>query len=462
MIRFSSSAKAINGVFAVPKDSSNDRLIIDARNCNKMFLKPEKVELPGPDYTSRLAADRPFFVAKVDLADFYHRIRLPSWMHEYLALPPLTENELSELGVSADCQYPLLTTLPMGWSHSVLVAQRAHLELIRRSGLIPESSFVCSGNDFRLDRLRVQVYIDDVIFYGPDSSEIARVQDDYCNLVDAAGLPHKPSKRFAPTADGLLCLGLLVHGRRRTVGMDPRALRMLSLETEKLIHRGFCSGLELASLVGRWSWAFLVSRPAFSVFRSVYRFIRVANRRRFRLWDSVARELQVASGLAPLLVADLAQEFHPTVVATDASSTGLGVVALDSSASTVRELVTSSGASLSSPGELPSRLRHARQRTIVSSRWQTREHINVLEMRAVFTALRWVVSRPSAFGSRVLLLTDSMVVAFAIRKGRSSSFPLLRLLRSLAAIQLASSVRLVVNWVGTTQNPADLASRKFV
>ena len=67
---------------------------------------------------------------------------------------------------------------------------------------------------------------------------------------------------------------------------------------------------------------------------------------------------------------------------------------------------------------------------IVSYPWQREEHINVLEFRALDTAVRWVLSHPCATGARVVSWCDSMVVMFAVRKGRTSAFKLLRRMRA--------------------------------
>jgi ribonuclease HI len=100
-------------------------------------------------------------------------------------------------------------------------------------------------------------------------------------------------------------------------------------------------------------------------------------------------------------------------------------------------------------------------RTIVSSRWRRPEHINVLELRALTTAVRWVLSFRQALNCRLLVLCDSQVVVGAVTKGRSSSQLLLRRLRYLAAMALASGLRLTVRWVASADNPADGPSRNF-
>ena len=130
MVEFTTTPKVVNGVFGVPKDGDAIRLIIDARPANSVFSDPSPVQLPTPDLLAQLVAprDKPFYVAKVDLDNFYHRIRLPTWMRPYFALPSVHACDVDLIG---DHQvYPMCTTLPMGWSHSVLVAQVAHEHFI--------------------------------------------------------------------------------------------------------------------------------------------------------------------------------------------------------------------------------------------------------------------------------------------------------------------------------------------
>jgi hypothetical protein len=98
--------------------------------------------------------------------------------------------------------------------------------------------------------------------------------------------------------------------------------------------------------------------------------------------------------------------------------------------------------------------------TIVSSRWSQREHINVLELRALTTAIRWALSHPHSLARRLLLFSDSSVVVFSVSKGRSSSFQILRRLRYLSAMVLAAGLQLFVRWLPSSSNPADGPSRR--
>ena len=99
--------------------------------------------------------------------------------------------------------------------------------------------------------------------------------------------------------------------------------------------------------------------------------------------------------------------------------------------------------------------------TIVAARWRRADHINVLELRALHTAVKWVLSHPHSTGNRVRALCDSTVVIGAVRKGRSSSRPLLRRLRALSAWVMGGGLRLELGWVPSAYNPADEPSRRF-
>ena len=96
---------------------------------------------------------------------------------------------------------------------------------------------------------------------------------------------------------------------------------------------------------------------------------------------------------------------------------------------------------------------------VIAGQWHYREHINVLELRAVELAVRWCASRPGTAGLRLFLLSDSQVVVAGMLKGRSSSYSLLPTYRRLACFDLATGTRLLPIWIRSGDNPADAASR---
>lgn len=99
-------------------------------------------------------------------------------------------------------------------------------------------------------------------------------------------------------------------------------------------------------------------------------------------------------------------------------------------------------------------------KTVASWRWVGRkEHINVLELRAVLTSLRWRVERQRRLRTKFIHLVDSLVCLHALSRGRSSSKKLKRTLLRTNALLLVSKTQALWAYVHTKQNPADAPSR---
>lgn len=102
-----------------------------------------------------------------------------------------------------------------------------------------------------------------------------------------------------------------------------------------------------------------------------------------------------------------------------------------------------------------------RWRTIAGWKWLgTREHINVLELRAVLTSVKWRVEKQKKLHTKFVHLVDSLVCLHALSRGRSSSKKLKRTLLRTNALLLASRSQAVWAYVHTRQNPADAPSRR--
>ena len=108
---------------------------------------------------------------------------------------------------------------------------------------------------------------------------------------------------------------------------------------------------------------------------------------------------------------------------------------------------------------IPSRL--WRWKVIGSWSWQnTNDHINLLELRAIWTCLRWRIERKRSVKSRFLHLTDSAVCLNALVRGRSSSRKLRPLISRINALLLAGRVHPLWGYVSSATNPADRPSRR--
>lgn len=492
MISFTRTPMAVNGVFGVDKDSGAAiRLIIDARPVNSMFPPSPHINLPTPDIIAQfsLPPGSTLFAAKADLDNFYHRIRLPPQWWPYFALPAINSSLLKLNDYPRNTiVYPCCTTLPMGFSHSVFIAQAAHEHIINtRVPLLPQCDRLirlttptdhCVAaaipappvTDYSINRIRHSVYIDDLNIYGAasDVEVMNAALDQYLDAMDAANLPAKPSKVVRPSCDGVECLGIMVNGSSCEVGMSVPKLQILRSSTLALLDRGYCTGRELASIVGRWNWAMLIRRPAMAVFSAVYRYIECAQLSVYTLWPSVRRELWCAAHLAPLLFARINADFAPVVIATDASEVGCGVVYANTTSSLVPRTLAvhhvTPGAS--SPPVIQSFITSSDWKCPISHRWDREEHINGLEVRSVLAAVRWAVKCPHVLSpssinhSRIVMLCDSAVTVGAITKGRSSSHTLLRPIRSISSLLLAAGLYISLKWISTHINPADAASRR--
>ena len=81
-------------------------------------------------------------------------------------------------------------------------------------------------------------------------------------------------------------------------------------------------------------------------------------------------------------------------------------------------------------------------RTAVEGVWKyPSEHIKVKEMRVCFMAVRRATRRVRCVGRRALFLTDNMVAACSLEKGRARAWGLNSLCRRVAACAVATSLR---------------------
>jgi len=512
LVSFTSTPFSVNGLFTIPKPDGELRLIIDARPTNACHSLPLAPLLPDPSLLSQLFCDEsaPVFVAKVDIKSFYNCLLLPEYLLPWFALPAVDASLVGLDPSEAPLVFPCFRAVPMGWAHSVWLAQRAHRHILYRFSCLRPVDELRSGNDFLLDRLRHFVYIDDVGFLGPDLSECERALLSVEAAYSAVGLVSHPSKRRLPSSSPCELMGVEVDGSAGVVGVSPLRIRRLCDASLFLISRRWSTGREMQVLLGHWAWLLLLRRPAFSIFSSAYRFARVFKNGSGTLWPSVVSELRLAVAVAPLLFVDLRAPFSPRVVAVDASVAGLGVsfatvpvadvaalagapfpsgsyVQLDPRPSAAVRVPLGSalrrrvplwavewsligGVSavvrtqpgvrfVPVPSALPPSVSSACWSTAISAQWALPAHINALECHSAATAVRWLLSFPTTVRKRFVLLSDSRVAVGCLSKGRSSSYALLRVSRKFAALVLSSGLSVSFRWIRSEMNPADGPSR---
>lgn len=523
MIAFTRAPKAVNGLFAVEKDADADRLIIDAQPANRLFADPPHVSLPNPSHLVQLQveAGSKMYLAKSDLSNFYHQLRLPEEWQPYFSLPPLTLRECAQLGLPCVPDlpplHPMCVTLPMGFSHAVFLAQRAHEHVLYRHAasqqqqqppseqqqqqqrqhqqqqqppspaLLRRDNILCMDSPL-VDRCVHGLYIDDLWLMSPRFEDIERQYRACLAAYAFAGLPDSIKKREPPlqSPKPIKAIGVRMDGIQLTLSIAVEDRLKLARATISLLQSPTVTGKQLSQLIGSWTWCILLRRSSLCVLQHVYRYIAVAGDQPYVLWPSVRRELQCLLCLVPLLHTNMAARFFPLAYASDASEFAGGVVAapLTPSFSTALYPLSSSprfnllplqrlpesSSALRMPVDfvdhvdslivdLRPRMEPSLWRVLIASRWRAQQHINVLELHAVLLALRHALSSPTSASARIFMLVDSAVAYYTLWKGRSSSPALLPVLRQINSHLLVTGASLQPCWIPSAWNPADAPSR---
>ena len=520
MIGTTTTPKAVNSVFTVEKDKDSDRLIIDAKQANTYFIDSPHVSLPTPSDLASLSIPKGYTImsAKTDLSNYYHHIKIPYWISEYLALPSVTMRELG-LADSNELVYPICLTLPMGWSHSVFVAQSIHEHILYKHNILNKYSNILNMITPDITQYPIHcIYIDDLVLL-----MAVPIGTTHCVLFESvfnsilfcytySGLVVKQSKMVRPTIGPITVLGVYISGT--VICIEQSKLNSLIQETITCLCATTVTGHYLSTLIGSWCWVMLLNRPLLSILRYVYRYISIADQREFILWPCVQKELVQLIGLSSLLYIDLCSTFSSRLYATDASEQGAGVVStfLSSSLSSrlwplyyqqiqaiecekerwifphrfvetkkkKKEYIYNKGqftsnyymlqpschklAKWDNPISFQKILKDKCQWSyVINYKWKyIHQNIAQLEASSLLLALQHLSSLShSSLSHRVFVLLDSAVLYYAIKKGRSSSSSLSLLVSSISSICIATGIRICPLWVPSKWNPADTPSRFF-
>ena len=426
------------GYFAVKKDDKL-RLIADGRpaNARRTGGIPLDVHLPTPEDLAALHVPPGSRLLKFkhDVSAMFHRFIVPPWLQLLFCLAGLSPDQLRAIGRDPfGPNIPVLRTLAMGWIDAVFLMQCVMERLM--SKVISPTRFLTAGPTLASGPV-LAIYIDDTIGAGlsPRDDRVMRVLDNNVAAVLADhGVPEKFEKHVPATIAPMDALGCELLANR--IAPTPKRKLALFSKTRAVLAAGSVRGIDLEPLLGLWAWAFLLCRPAFSIFHASYRFCAVAGDRVFVLWPSVRRELVIALALLPFIEAPLSLPLASRRYASDASSDhGGALVSMPRSQSSCRLWLW--------------RLEWAR-------RWMwLGDHINELEIRALLPAYERHLSR------RILLLTDSSVAVGALSKGRSPSWRINLLARRSLALRLLTGNILLLHHIPSVLNPADAHSRGY-
>ena len=89
-------------------------------------------------------------------------------------------------------------------------------------------------------------------------------------------------------------------------------------------------------------------------------------------------------------------------------------------------------------------------------------HINVQEMEALLSSLKWRTRGHAGIGCRSVHFVDSQVCMAIVAKGRSSSLQLRSTLLRINSLVLAANLAPAFCYVKSAENPADAPSRWYL
>ena len=461
----STASAAVQGVFGVPK-GDRARLILNAKAANALCEVPPDPQLPLIESLVKLIVPpgERLHLSLLDLSDYYHGLLLPSFLRELFGLPVVMVD-----GVE---WFPRWVTLPMGFSWAVYLAQLAHVHTLRsRSPLYAHSIDLVGPAIPRVltpGESVASTYIDDVLGISLERERSVRLIQEV-KAVEVSEV-REEKLQLAQEGVGVKAWGIELDEHR--VFRPPRdRLHALVVRTQWCLAQGVLRTTLLQSLVGKWLWFAMLCRPLLSTFSPLFRQARC--RRPFvKLWPSTCRSLRQLIAVSPLI------EVVPSspvgwVVATDASTTGGGVVLSEhyclECLKEVAPLCYYKGRDdLTSTGYRESVGTWVQGVEFTSGfawRWRddpVQEHITVKEARALWAGIRRVVLHSRVpLNARHLLLVDNIGVVGAFSKGRSSNPVVNSLITRTASLRLLTGFNYDIIWCPTLYQPADRASRKY-
>ena len=503
-LRLQLSVSGGGTVFAVPKATGGQREVWHGRYISSLAPAPPKPRhQPTPSCLLDLEASRsdPLYFSKRDAVSYFDCLTAPECVRSWFARPAVNAGELIDLldvpalGSLAPYidgllgaplarttrLYPVACCWPMGFSWSSAVAQDTMLAQTTAVGLVERHLLADdkpSPNFAEVDEC-FAICTDDVMHWARTvplaKARLARLDDQW----RGSGIMRRPDKDVDWSLHGT-AIGCDFDGEDGFLDASSSKQMQALHDAASVLASGSTSPGSVMQVMGSLQWFDLLARSKLAVYDTIYDFEQLPNPDASQVMPPAARgELQASIALAPFWSADLSRPFLPFISATDASTTfGFGVCVADATEDVVRavasyaekrgDYVVLNRSVADVAGKVPKRRlgipHHLRVRaedfkTILSLKAKCPAHNNVLEAEAYLTWLKWLLRSVKHRDARAVCLVDSKVVLGGVTKGRSSSRPLLRVLRRVGALQLAGNLLTRLVYCPTECNPADAPSR---
>ncbi len=374
--------------------------------------------------------------------------------------------------------YPASATWPMGFSWSSAVAQDVTLGTLLSTGF-PEEAVICDSEELPLNQEELAVIAtDDTIFFHQQEDVARQRLEAFDKALEKHGIPRACDKDI-DCADRLVGLGCELTSSPPRVAPEATKMMSLILATTEFVETRKASPRGVHGMLGLCSWFCILSRPHYSCFQAIYKFVtRTPEHDVVKVPSDVISELVLFVSLAPLLTAGLDRQWLPLITATDAAPEyGFGASVCPASMDVVADL----GRKAERRGDYvrlerrgcdedePERQRLGRPhhlglakeefRDVLSIKAARVEHAGVMEIKGVLLSLRWLLRSASRHGKRLVLLVDAKAALGAVAKGRTNTPAFHNTLCSINALLLASNSLQRPVYVPSEDNPADAPSR---
>ncbi len=495
-----------NGMFCVPKNTKNDRLILDGRPANLLQRPPGKYILSMASATTlcglHLDPHQQLIMSGDDLSNFFYTFKvnsqrvarnfldwkIPTYIaRRFKSFPSYLDNETYV--------YACLSTLAMGDSAACDYAQTSHLSMGLQCGSFKQQNLVSLYGRIPRTDFMAGIIIDD--FIAMEKVALGATTGLHCvksrqtmhDMYKQVGLDAHPSKGFADETVAEFW-GASVDGVGGLIRANVSRCISLVWVTAQVARMGICSVGLLEVLAGGYVSIFGFRRRMMSLLDLVY--VMQAGRERrevVRLSPAAVDELWSLVVLCPLAVTSLRSVFSDKVYMVDASNWGDAVISAGIDGGMRSEIhrhaaTKSSWTRLLSPfkamqrgkgclsvfEELPSGLQEYSEHPVweIAARafdysvvWKQQakmgRHINKGELRAYLKAEE-LGAQPGG-DVRVPIGSDSQVCIGAVCKGRSASVCLNGLLKKSLGNVLSLGIYSAAGYIGSARNPADDPTR---
>ena len=155
------------GLFSVPKNEVEDRLIFDRRPENSTMNKLRWTSLPnGACYTRMLLEPHQYLRGSGDdLRNYYYTLKLPdNWVKYNSVGRQVDASVVRDFGGDPACRYRLcFRVLGMGDVNGCDIAQATHEALLQRFGLLGPETHLVYGKPAPVGSMWQGVYLDDLL-----------------------------------------------------------------------------------------------------------------------------------------------------------------------------------------------------------------------------------------------------------------------------------------------------------